>query len=267
MSIARRSPHLNVMVEAAEKAGRALVRDFGEVENLQVSRKGPGNFVSTADHKSEKTIVAALSKARPSYGFLMEEGGTQAGEDPAMRWIVDPLDGTTNFLHGAPHWCISIALEKDKEIVAGVIYDPVRDEMFWAEKGCGAYVNNRRIRVSSRSTLNEALLAVGTDSFAEIGSVAPAFGGVRRMGSACLDLAYVAAGRFDAYWEHGLQPWDKAAGGLIAKEAGALVTSFEGIKGHDVVYGNSITAANPALHAELLKALKNQADKKVKSAS
>ena len=263
----RRSAHLNVMVEAAEKAGRSLVRDFGEVENLQVSKKGPGDFVSTADHKSEKVIRAILEKARPKYGFLMEESGETKGEDKSFRWIVDPLDGTTNFLHGIPHWCISIALEKDKEIVAGVVFDPVKNEIFWAEKGAGAFSSSVRLRVSGRTSLQEALMTVGTDKsdefLSDISATAPSVSGVRRMGSACLDLCYVAAGRFDAYWERGLKAWDAAAGSLIVKEAGGSVSDLDG--GKNYVYGKSILAANATLHSELLKKLKTPV--RVKSAS
>lgn len=252
---ARRSAHLNVMVDAAEKAGRALTRDFGEVEQLQVSKKGPNDFVSAADLKSEKILREELLKARPSYGFLLEEGGEVKGEDKAYRWLIDPLDGTTNFLHGLPHWSISIALEKtsengrDREIVAAVVYDPIKNELFTAEKGGGAFSNSKRLRVSGRASLTDSLVAVGEDFFH--GSPRPTLSGVRRMGSACLDLAYVAAGRFDAHWDTGLSPWDKAAGSLIVREAGGYVSEVDG--GKNFVYGKGILTANPTLHAELLK--------------
>jgi myo-inositol-1(or 4)-monophosphatase len=251
-----RSPHLNVMIEAAEKAGRALTRDFGEVEQLQVSKKGPYDFVSAADLKSEKILKEELQKARPSYGFLLEEGGEVKGSDSSYRWIIDPLDGTTNFLHGLPHWSVVIALEKDKEIVAGVVHDPIKHETFSAEKGGGAFSNSRRLRVSSRNSLHESLLATGwdffTDDYAALRASEPQIAKcVRRMGSAALDLSYVAAGRFDAYFEMGLAPWDKAAGFLIVKEAGGAVSELDG--GKNVVYGKGVIAANMALHADLVK--------------
>lgn len=258
MATARRSAYMNVMTDAAEKAGRALIRDFGEVEQLQVSRKGPGDFVSAADHKSEKILREELLKARPTYSFLLEEGGEIKGEDQNHRWIIDPLDGTTNFLHGLPHWCISIALEKDKEIVAAVIHDPIKNETFSAEKGGGAFSNSKRLRVAGRSSLNDALLTVGEEFF-ENKIELPDTSRIRRTGSACLDLAYVAAGRFDAYWERGLKAWDKAAGSLIVREAGGYVSELDG--GRNVVSGTGILAANPTLHAELLKRLNPSAVK------
>lgn len=264
MAVARRSAHMNVMVEAVEKAGRALIRDFGEIENLQVSKKGPGDFVSAADIKSEKTIIAVLEKARPSYGMVLEETGEKKGTDKSFRWIVDPLDGTTNFLHGIPHWSITVALEKDKEIIAGVIYDPVKDELYTAEKGAGAFLNNRRLRVAARKGLADALATVGNEKSAgfqsDIMATAAAGASIRRFGSACLDLAYVAAGRFDAYWERGLKPWDAAAGSLMVKEAGGSVSDYEG--GKDYVYGGSLIAANPFLHEALLKKMKIEKPKK-----
>src|SRR5512146_753717 len=223
--MATRSALINVMVRAAEKAGRALVRDFGEVEQLQVSLKGPADFVSTADHHAERTLRAELAKARPAYGFLMEESGGTVGSDPQhRRWIVDPLDGTTNFLHGVPHFAISIGLERDGEIIAGVVYEPTRNEMYWAEKGAGAYLNDRRLRVSGRRQLGDALIGTGMpylgqgdrkDYAATLARVMPATSGVRRLGAAALDLAYVAAGRLDGFWEFGLCPWDIAAGILL----------------------------------------------------
>ncbi|MEZ0225690.1 MAG: inositol monophosphatase [Alphaproteobacteria bacterium] len=276
MAIARRSPTMNVMVEAAEKAGRSLIRDFGEVENLQVSKKGPGDFVSTADHKAEKIVMEALQKARPSYGFQMEEGGVKAGTDKSFVWLIDPLDGTTNFLHGIPHWAVSIALEKDKEVIAAAVYDPVKDEMFTAEKGTGAFVSGKRLRVSSRGELNNnALIAIGGARFnnkdyeiymAELAAITP-HAATRRFGAASLDIAYVAAGRYEGFWERELNPWDVAAASLLVKEAGGYVTDLEG--GKDYIYGRSLVCGNPSIHGELLKKLKasGQKDaKKVKSA-
>ena len=224
--MAIRSPVINVMANAALKAARGLVRDFGEVEQLQVSIKGPGEFVSTADLKAERTLKNELIRARPGYGLLFEEGGESAGSDPHHRWIVDPLDGTTNFLHGIPHFAISIGLERDGEIIAGVVYEPTRDEMFWAEKGIGAYLNDRRLRVSARRQLGEALIGTGIPFIgrgdhpaflATLAAVMGATSGVRRFGAAALDLAYVAAGRYDGFWEFGLSPWDLAAGLLLVR--------------------------------------------------
>jgi myo-inositol-1(or 4)-monophosphatase len=257
---APRSAHLHVMIEAAEKAGRALTRDFGEVEQLQVSRKGPGDFVSAADHKSEKILREELLKARPNYGFLLEEGGEIKGEDKSYRWIIDPLDGTTNFLHGLPHWCISIALEKDKEIVAGVIHDPIKHETFSTEKGGGSFSNAKRLRVAGRSSLVDALVSVDGNFFGDSLEL-PSGCGIRRLGSACLNLAYVAAGRLDAYLEPKLFPWDKAAGTLMVKEAGGYVSEMDG--GKNFVYGKGIVAANPALHTELIKKLAQPGKKEI----
>jgi myo-inositol-1(or 4)-monophosphatase len=258
-----RSPILNVMGNAALKAARGLIRDFGEVEQLQVSVKGPGEFVSTADLKAERTLKAELTKARPGYALLFEEGGAEPGSDLRHRWIVDPLDGTTNFLHGIPHFAISIALERDGEIVAGVIYEPIRDEMYWAEKGLGAYVNDRRLRVSARRQLGEAVIGTGmpfgvcADSqvyMATLASVMGATSGVRRMGSAALDLAYVAAGRYDGFWEFGLSPWDIAAGILLVREAGGYVSDMAG--GHDMMGSGDVLAANDHLHLPLAALIK-----------
>lgn len=261
--MAVRSPVLNVMANAALKAARGLRRDFGEVEQLQVSVKGPGDFVSTADLRAERTIKTELARARPGYGLLFEESGAAEGSDPLHRWIVDPLDGTTNFLHGVPHFCISIALERDGEIVAGVIYDPTRDEMFWGEKGAGAYLNDHRLRVSGRRQLGEALIGTGMpfrdrarqdEYLATLGSVIPATHGIRRFGSAALDLAYVAAGRFDGFWEFALQPWDLAAGLLLIKEAGGYVSDLAG--GQTMMTSGDILAANTHLHLPLAAMLK-----------
>jgi myo-inositol-1(or 4)-monophosphatase len=257
-----RSALLNVMVQAAFKAGRGLVRDFGEVENLQVSLKGPGNFVSAADHRAEDVLIVELRKARPGWSILSEESGEVAGSDPANRFIVDPLDGTTNFLHGIPLFAISIGLERDGELVAGVIYNPVINELTVAERGTGAFFNDRRVRVSARRDLGDALIATGMpgvgrpgrESFtAEHAAVVDRVAGVRRTGSAALDLAWVAAGRYDGYWQRGLQPWDVAAGIVILREAGGLVSDLSG--GQAMLEGASIVAGNQHIHAALLSRL------------
>jgi myo-inositol-1(or 4)-monophosphatase len=256
--VAVRSPVVNVMAAAALKAARGLNRDFGEVEQLQVSVKGPGDFVSTADLHAERTLKTELQRARPGYGLLFEEGGATEGTDPHHRWIVDPLDGTTNFLHGIPHFAISIALERDGEIVAGVVYEPTRDEMFWAEKGAGAYLNDRRLRVSARRQLGEALIGTGIPFggrgdhpayLATLARVMAATSGVRRFGAAALDLAYVAAGRYDGYWEFGLSPWDVAAGILLVREAGGFVSDLAG--GQTMMTSGDVLAANGHLHLPL----------------
>jgi myo-inositol-1(or 4)-monophosphatase len=262
--MAVRSATINVMTAAALKASRGLKRDFGEVEQLQVSMKGPADFVSNADLKAEKLLRAELSKGRPGYGFLMEESGESRGSDARHRWIVDPLDGTTNFLHGIPHFAISIALERDGEIVAAVVYDPTRDEMFWAEKGVGAYVNEHRLRVSARRGLGDAVIGTGIpfrgrgdhpSYLAALGAVMPATAGVRRLGAAALDLAYVAAGRFDGFWEFGLAAWDIAAGLLLIREAGGYVSDLTG--GHDMLASGDIIAANDHLHLPLAALIKD----------
>jgi myo-inositol-1(or 4)-monophosphatase len=256
--VAVRSPVINVMAAAALKAARGLIRDFGEVEQLQVSIKGPGDFVSTADLKAERTLKAELGRARPGYGMLFEEGGVSEGSDKRHRWIVDPLDGTTNFLHGIPHFCISIGLERDGEMIAGVVYEPTRDELFWAEKGVGAYLNDRRMRVSARRQLGESVIGTGlpfrdrgdyTRDMAILGAVMPATAGVRRFGAAALDLAYVAAGRLDAFWEFTLSPWDIAAGMLLVREAGGYVSDLSG--GHAMMTSGDVLAANDHLHLPL----------------
>lgn len=264
--MALRSPTINVMAMAAEKAARSLVRDFGEVEQLQVSRKGPADFVSTADIKVEKTLVRELSKARPNFGFLLEEQGEIAGVDPMNRWIIDPLDGTTNFLHGLPHFAISIALEYNKEIIAGVIYDPIRDELFWSERGQGAYLNDKRLRVSGRNELSEGLFATGIPFkgiledgghqlfLRQLENVMGHTSGVRRWGAASLDLAYVAAGRYDGFWENGLNPWDVAAGLLMVREAGGQVTDISGRR-YELGAAN-ICATNDDFHTPLRKLLR-----------
>jgi len=261
--MALRSALMNVMAGAARKAARGLVRDFGEVEQLQVSRKGPADFVSQADHKAEQVLKAELKKARPSYGYLMEESGGAEGTDPLHRWVVDPLDGTTNFLHGIPHFSISIALQRGPEIVAALVFDPVRDESFWAEKGHGAYLNERRLRVSARSNLPDSVIATGIpfmgraghDRFlAEAKAVMHEVAGIRRFGSAALDLAYVAAGRYDGFWEHGLGTWDLAAGLLLVREAGGYVTDLDG--GETMLESGEVLAANDKLHRPLLGLLR-----------
>ena len=262
--MALRSPLINVMADAAKKAARGMLRDFGEVEQLQVSLKGPADFVSNADRRAEQTIMAELKKARPKFGFLMEEAGVQVGEDSSNRWIIDPLDGTTNFLHGIPHFAISIALERDSQPFAGVIYDPVRDEMFFAEQGRGAYMNERRIRVAGRQKLDDAVLTTGIPhrgrpgrdlfipglrAFMEITA------GVRRFGSAALDLAWVASGRCDGYWERALKSWDMAAGIVIVREAGGIVTDIDGTDA--ILQNGSVLAANPTLHPAMLETLRS----------
>lgn len=227
------SANLNIMMKAARKAGRSLVKDFTEVENLQVSMKGAGDFVSRADLRAEEILKEELMGARPTYGWVAEEGGEEAGQDPTRRWIVDPLDGTTNFLHGLPHWAISIALEHKGNVVAGVIYDAAKDEMFWAEKGEGAWLNDKvRLRVSGRSRMIESIFATGLpfggrgdlpETLQDLARLLPATAGVRRFGSAALDMAYVAAGRYEGFWERRLNAWDMAAGIIIVKEAGGFV--------------------------------------------
>ncbi len=263
--MAVRSALINVMTAAALKAARGMIRDFGEVEQLQVSVKGPGDFVTQADLKAEKVLRAELARARPGYGFLMEESGATPGSDNRHRWIVDPLDGTTNFLHGIPQFCISIGLERDGEIVAGVVYEPIRDEMFWGEKGQGAYVNDRRLRVSARRQLSESVIATGIPTIRgkidrelymrTLGAVMGATVGVRRFGAAALDLAYVAAGRVDGFWEFGLQPWDMAAGILLIREAGGYITGLTDGK-HDPMASGDVIAANDHLHLPLAALIK-----------
>ncbi|MEM9708432.1 MAG: inositol monophosphatase family protein [Pseudomonadota bacterium] len=245
------SANLNVMVKAARKAARGLVKDFGEVENLQVTSKSAGDFVSRADIRAEEVIRDMLMEARPNYGWMAEEGAAEAGKDPTRTWLVDPLDGTTNFLHGMPHWSVSIALSHKNEIVAAVIFDPAKDEIFVAEKGQGAWLNNGRLRVSDRSRMEEAVFATGLPfaanpdvplTLGDLARLLPRTAGVRRWGSAALDLAYVAAGRFDGFWERSLNPWDKAAGVLIVREAGGLVEAVQ--EGGDPVAKGGVLAAN-----------------------
>ena len=256
---------ITVMQRAARKAAPRIRRDFNEVEQLQVSRKGPADFVSNADRTAEQTLFDELRHARPDWGFLMEEGGEVAGDPAKPRWIVDPIDGTSNFLHGIPHFAISIAVEEPRpsgrgEITQGLVYQPLTDESFWAEKGRGAWLQDRRLRVAARRDLADALIATGTpykghgdfDQWNRIfGAVAPEVAGIRRFGAASLDLAWVAAGRFDGFWEAALQPWDVAAGVLLVREAGGYVTDFRG--GDRAIERSEMLAASDGLHSKLHK--------------
>jgi myo-inositol-1(or 4)-monophosphatase len=258
------SPALNVMVAAARKAGRPLTRDFGELENLQVSMKGPADFVTSADKRTERILIEELSKARPGYGFLGEEGGVVEGRDKTHRFIIDPIDGTTNFMHGIPHFAISIGLEREGQLVSGVVYNPVTDDLFIAEKGHGAYLNDKRLRVAARKELVPSVIATGLPfmgkdgrarASAEMAAVMNATAGIRRFGAASLDLAYVAAGRFDGFWEHGLQPWDMAAGIVLVREAGGVISDMAG---SDQMFANGhVICANEHLHPKLLTLLKS----------
>ena len=258
-----RSPLITVMTDAVTKAARSLRRDFGEVENLQVSRKGPANFVSAADTRAEEILRGALEKARPGYGFVCEESGTVEGTDKAHRWHIDPLDGTTNFLHGIPHFCVSVGLEREGVPVAGVIFDPIKDEMFIAERGKGAFLNNRRLRVAARRDMEDAVIYCGLPHLgrpahrtflAELTSVMTVCAGLRRYGAAALDLAYVAAGRADAFWERDLQTWDMAAGLVIVKEAGGYVSDCDGKEAP--LETGSVCAGNDHIQPQLLALLK-----------
>lgn len=255
---------ITVMDKAARKAASRLRRDFGEVEQLQVSRKGPADFVSNADRAAERTIREILHQARPNFGMMLEEEGEIEGEPGAPRWIVDPLDGTSNFLHGIPHIGISIAVEDRGEIVAGLVYQPLTDESFWAEKGRGAWLHDRRLRVSARRDLSDCLIATGipyqghgdSEQFEKIlHAVMPEVAGIRRFGSAALDLAWVAAGRFDGFWEADLKPWDVAAGMLLVREAGGFVTDFRG--GDKPIERCEVVAANDQIHSKLHKLVAN----------
>lgn len=261
--MALRSATINVMVGAAKKAAKLLVRDFGELEHLQVSRKGPSDFVTAADLRTEQLLRHELKRARPDFSFLMEEGGVEEGSDTTRRWIIDPLDGTTNFMHGIPVFAISIALEENGELTAAVIYNPIMDELYTAEKGAGAFLNDRRLRVAARTTLSDSLFATGIpfqgreghETFLKrLSRVMAVSAGVRRFGVASLDLAYVASGRIDGYWEEHIYPWDIAAGMLMVREAGGYVTALEGA-GNPLKTG-TILAANPALHPQLLDAVR-----------
>lgn len=255
-----RSALLNVMVQAALKAGKSLSRDFGEVQNLQVSVKGPSDFVSQADMKAEKIVRDELLKARPTYGFLGEESEEITGTDGAHRWIVDPLDGTTNFLHGIPQFAVSIALERNGEIVAGVVFNPATDELYTAERGGGAFLNDRRLRVAARKVLSDCVIGCGVPHLGrghhgkflvELRHVMGEAAGLRRLGSASLDLAYVAAGRMDGFWEAELSPWDVAAGLLLIREAGGFVSDMKG--GQDIFESRSVVAGNEYIQKALVE--------------
>ncbi len=258
------SANINVMIKAARKAGRSLMRDFKEVENLQVSAKGPGDFVSRADFNAEEILKEELLEARPNYGFCGEESSEIKGADPTRRWIVDPLDGTTNFLHGLPHWAISIALEHKGQIVAAVVFNPSGEEMFIAEKGGGAWLNDKRIRASGRSRMIEMIFATGLpfggradlpETLQDLARILPACAGVRRWGAAALDLAYVAAGRYDGYWERNLNAWDIAAGLLLVQEAGGLSCSV--YKDGNSMTDGSVIASNEPIFNDFVKVVRN----------
>jgi len=257
------SPALNVMIAAARKAGRRLIRDFGELENLQVSRKGPADFVTAADERTEKILVEELSIARPGYSFLLEEAGKIEGSDKTHRFIIDPIDGTTNFMHGVPHFAISIGLEREGVLVSALIFNPVIDEMFVAERGHGAFLNDKRLRVAARSNLADIIVASGApflgkdgreEFLKEADSILGATSGIRRFGSAALDLAWVAAGRFDAFWERKLQPWDIAAGLLLVREAGGMVSDLTGRD--QMLQTGDVLACNDTLHRTLLSMIR-----------
>jgi myo-inositol-1(or 4)-monophosphatase len=254
---------INVMVKAARRAGRSLKRDLGEIENLQVSLKGPANFVSLADKRAEQMLYEDLTKARPGYGFLGEEGGSREGTDKSNTWIVDPLDGTTNFLHGIPQFAISIGLQREGVIIAGVIYNPANDELYIAERGKGAFLNDTRLRVAGRKQLNECVIACGLphigrgdheQSRREMTEMQNRVAGLRRFGAASLDLAFVAAGRLDGYWERNLQPWDIAAGLIMVREAGGVVSGIEG--GDTAMATGHVVCGNETIQRELVKILK-----------
>lgn len=253
---------MTMMLAAARKAGRSLARDFGEVAHLQVSMKGPGNFVSAADMRAEQILFDELSKARHGYSFLMEERGLVEGPDKTHVWIVDPLDGTTNFLHSIPHFAISIALQRDNELVAGLIYNPANGDIFTAERGKGAFLNDRRIRVAARTRLEDCVIVTGIphrgrpgheDYLRRLTAIMPAVSGIRRSGAASLDLAWVAAGRYDAYWESDVQAWDVAAGIVILREAGGFVTDLAG--GKTMLENGNVLAGNETIHRALSKLL------------
>lgn len=257
------SANLNVMIKAARLAGRSLVKDFREVENLQASMKGAGDFVSKADLRAEAVLKEELMGARPTYGWLAEESPEEPGSDPTRRWIVDPLDGTTNFLHGMPHWAVSIALEHKGDVVAGVVFDAAKDEMFFAEKGQGAWMNQTRLRVSGRRTMIEAVFATGlpcaNNSYlpavlGDLGQLLPQCAGVRRWGAAALDLAYVAGGRYEGYWERGMKPWDLAAGIVLVREAGGLVEPIR--ESQKLLEDGHILAANEPIFGKFAKTIR-----------
>jgi len=257
------SANINVMVKACRKASKSLIRDFGEIENLQVSVKGPGDFVTASDKNVEKILIEELQKARPNYSILSEEIGKIENDD-SFRWIIDPIDGTANFLHGIPHFAISIGLEHNKEIICGIVYDPIKDEMFVAEKGNGSYLNNQRIRVSSRSKLKDCIIFTGgprkesedrelaLSEYKNFSSkvLIP----IRKLGSAALDLAYVSAGRCDGFWQRGLNYWDIAAGIILVKESGGFVTDFKGE--NEYVQNKTILVTNSKINKEMIEVLK-----------
>jgi myo-inositol-1(or 4)-monophosphatase len=260
-----RSALMNVMTAAALKAGRGLKRDFGEVENLQVSVKGPGDFVSAADRKAEKCLFEELSKARPGYGFVLEESGVVEGPDKSHTWYIDPLDGTTNFLHGLPIFAISIGLAREGQMVAGLVYNPATDALYVAERGQGAYLNNHRLRVAARRDITSALIGCGIPHLgkgggharfkAEFAVVMAHVSNLRRLGAAALDLCFVASGAYDGFWERALKPWDLAAGMLIVKEAGGFVTDADG--GTEMLAKGSVCAGNEAIHSQLLALIRS----------
>ena len=257
------SANINVMVKACRKAAKTLIRDFGEIENLQVSLKGPGDYVTASDKKVEKILIDELQKARPSYSILSEEIG-EINNDKSFRWIIDPIDGTSNFLHGIPHFAMSVALEHEKEIICGIVYDPIKDEMFAAEKNNGSYVNNKRMRVSARSKLKECIIFSGGPRyesknkelvFEEYKKFSLKVNtAIRKLGSASLDMAYVAAGRCDGFWQRNLNYWDVAAGIILVKESGGSVTDFEGEK--DYVQNKTILVTNSKIGGEMIKILR-----------
>jgi myo-inositol-1(or 4)-monophosphatase len=257
------SANINVMIKACRNAARPLIRDFGEIEKLQVSVKGPGDFVTASDKKVEKILIDELSKARPNYSILSEEIG-EIKNDNEFRWIIDPIDGTANFLHGIPHFCISIGLEKNKEIISGIIFDPIKDEIFTAEKGSGSYLNNQRLRVSGRSKLKDSIIFTGgpkyeskeknliLEEYKKFSS--NVYIPIRKMGSAALDMAYVAAGRCDGFWQRNLNYWDIAAGIVLIKEAGGFVTDFKGNTNY--VENKTILASNSKINQEMIEIFK-----------
>ena len=257
------SANINVMVKACRKAAKTLIRDFGEIENLQVSIKGPGDFVTASDKKVEKILIDELQKARPNYSILSEEIG-KINNDESFKWIIDPIDGTANFLHGIPHFAISIGLEHDGEIICGIIYDPIKDEMFVAEKGNGSYLNNQRIRVSSRSKLENCIIFTGgpkigvknrelfLKEYNNVSSKVPT--SIRKLGSASLDMAYVASGRCDGFWQRDLKYWDIAAGIILVRESGGFVTDFKGEK--EYMQNKTILVTNSKINNEMIEILK-----------
>jgi myo-inositol-1(or 4)-monophosphatase len=267
--MAQKSALINAMDLAVRKASRKMLRDFNEVENLQVSRKGPADFVSSADFSANETLIEELSRARPDFGFKTEEGEDIEAKDGKHYWIIDPIDGTTNFLHGIPHFAISVGLMAGNEIIAGMILEPTRDELFWAEKGAGAFMNGRRMRVSGRKRMADALLATGIPFLgrdghetllAEMQEIMAVSSGIRRMGAAALDMAYVAAGRYDGFWERGLCSWDIAAGIIIVREAGGLVSQIDG--GEKMLEKGDILATNSGINQQMLDLLRKVRSKR-----